>query len=349
MKSSTIAADRPGRLDKPPGAQPLRVNVDYSLSLVAIHLLAALAFLPWFFSWTGVVLAIAGIYVFGLFGTTIGYHRLLAHRSFTCPKWLEYTFAVIGLCAYQDRPVRWVAVHRIHHQHADQREDPHSPLAGVFWSHFGWLFHRNRDFDSVLAYEKAARDLLQDPFYMRLERGYFWLWIYVAHASLYVLGGWAFVLLSGGTIAAAVQFGSSLLVWGVFARTVASLHIAFSVNSVSHLWGYRNYETADSSRNNWLLAFLTHGEGWHNNHHAHRRCAAAGHRWWEFDLTYSTIRLMEMVGLAKNVIKPESIAKIADRRQTYRLRGQSGARQLDRAFGAPVTTIANVVRTNPQR
>jgi stearoyl-CoA desaturase (delta-9 desaturase) len=130
-----------------------------------------------------------------------------------------------------------------------------------------------------------------------------WVWVNLAQWAVYILvgGGLGWVL---GGAAAALQMSASLLVWGVFVRTVAVWHITWSVNSLSHLFGYRSYETGENSRNNWLVALVSNGEGWHNNHHADQRSAAHGHRWWELDVTYTTIRVLQCVGLAKEVVGP---------------------------------------------
>jgi fatty-acid desaturase len=276
-------------------------------TLVVIHIIALLAFIPWFFSWTGVALVFVGNYVFGSLGINIGFHRLLTHRSFQCPRWLEQTFTLLGICALQDAPVHWVAAHRIHHQHSDKQPDPHSPLVNFSWGHIGWLIRKNRRLRDRATLEKYARDLLQDPFHAALHRHRLWLWVYVAHVVLFFavgcLAGW----LISGTAAKALQFGLSVLVWGVFVRTVYVWHVTWAVNSVTHRWGYRNYETGENSRNNWIVALLSHGEGWHNNHHADQRSARHGHRWWEVDLIYWTILLLHWVGLATD-IRPPSVA-----------------------------------------
>ena len=151
-------------------------------------------FIPSLFSWTGVSLVFLGNFVFGSLGINIGYHRLLTHRSFRCPTWLEHTFAVLGVCSLQDSPGRWVAIHRMHHQHSDERPDPHSPLVSFFWGHMGWLIIENRDLDRLSTYDRYARDVFQDRFYRRLHRNHFWLWIYAAHAVIILilgmLAGW---------------------------------------------------------------------------------------------------------------------------------------------------------------
>jgi stearoyl-CoA desaturase (delta-9 desaturase) len=300
------------RLDYPAETQPLVFNWMYAYPLIALHVLAALAFFPYFFSWTGVALAVFNLYFFNLLGITLCYHRLLTHQGFVVPKPLEHFFALLGVCCLEDTPARWVAIHRIHHKHSDEQPDPHSPLVSFFWGHVGWLIYVHREHRHVTFYEKYTRDLLRDPFYMALEKKLLWLWIYLGHALLFYLAGLAIGWAVWGTLAAGVQFGLSILVWGVFVRTVAGLHITWSVNSVGHLWGYRNYPTRDDSVNNPIVALFAHGEGWHNNHHADQRAAAHGHKWWEFDPTWTTIRFLEMVGLAKNVVRPKCMRKSAE-------------------------------------
>jgi stearoyl-CoA desaturase (delta-9 desaturase) len=200
-------------------------------------------------------------------------------------------------------------VHRKHHQHSDEEPDPHSPLVALVWGHLGWLLVENRDLSNASFYEHYARDVLRDPFYMRIERGLMWLWIYIGHAAIFFLSGLAIGWATTGRYLGGVQFGASLLVWGVFARTVFVWHVTWSVNSLTHLWGYRRYATDDNSRNNWFVGLVAHGEGWHNNHHAEQASAAHGHRWWELDFTYWTICLLEAVGLAKDVVRPRCRAE----------------------------------------
>lgn len=291
-------------LDRPATVTNGRVVWSYVVGVGAYHTLALLALLPWFFSWTGVAAAILGLYVFGTLGINLCFHRLLTHRSFECPAWLEHTFAVLGVCCMQDSPARWVIAHRIHHQHSDEQPDPHSPLVNFLWGHMGWLFFENHATTSVGACDRYARDILRDPFYRRFERNMFWLWVNVAQAGLFYLAGFAIGSLWTHTLAGGAQLGASLLVWGVFVRTVAVWHITWSVNSLTHIWGYRTYETGENSRNNWFVALISNGEGWHNNHHADQRSAAHGHEWWEVDITYLTIRLLMLVGLARNCIGP---------------------------------------------
>jgi fatty-acid desaturase len=290
-------------IPRPAGTRPASALWGYSLAVVAFHLLLPLASVGWLFSWTGLLLIPLGNYVFCSLGIGAGFHRLLTHRSYRCKLWLEHTFAVLGVCSLQDSPARWVMVHRLHHQHADKESDPHSPMVNWFWGHMGWLFIQNRPLSKLETYDRYARDVLRDPFYLRLERGGLWIWVYVAHAVLfYVVGfliGWA----TTGNLLSGVQFGSSLLLFGVVYRTLFSWHVTWGVNSLAHMWGYRNYETDENSRNNWLFALATNGDGWHNNHHADPRSAAHGfHRWWELDITYLSLRFFSLFGLVWDIV-----------------------------------------------
>jgi stearoyl-CoA desaturase (delta-9 desaturase) len=285
----------------------------YLISIVVVHLLSLLAFVPYFFSWTGVVLAIAGLYVFGTLGINLCYHRLLTHRSFSCPLWLEHALTWIGIFCLQDSPARWVAIHRVHHQNSDEQPDPHSPLVAFLWGHVGWLLVENRDLAGWQGYDRYARDVLKDPFHFSFDRGMKWAWANFIPVVAFYLVGLAIGWLTGGSYAAGVQFGSSLVVWGVFVRLVLVWHITWSVNSLSHYWGYQNYATGENSRNNWFVALVSNGEGWHNNHHADQRSAAHGHRFWEFDVTWLTIVLLEKLGLAWDVIRPNE--KLLARRE----------------------------------
>jgi stearoyl-CoA desaturase (delta-9 desaturase) len=271
--------------------------------VVGIHLAALSAFHGALFSWTGVVLAVAGCYVFGTLGINLGFHRLLSHRSFKCPLWFEHLLAVLGVCCLEKTPGQFTATHRAHHQHADHDGDPHSPLATLFWGHMGWLFVEDPQFSNAATYDRYARDVFRDPFYMRLERNLLWLWLYGIHAVLFYVAGFAVGLLgSGGSLTAGLQFGSSLFVWGVLVRTVLVWHITWSINSIGHVWGYRNYETRGNSRNSLFIGLITNGDGWHNNHHADQRAASHGHKWWELDVTHITLLGLQLVGLAWDLV-----------------------------------------------
>ena len=281
-----------------------RVNPTIVAGVIGFHALALLACIPWLFSWSGLAWAVAGLYLFGTLGINIGYHRLLTHRGFACPLWLEHGLAVLGVCCWQGSPLSWVCAHRMHHQHSDEKEDPHSPRNSFFWSHMGWFMIYDPALYDFSTFGRYGRDLLHDRFYKNLERPRVWGNIHRAQWALFFVVG----AITGGlwtwSLEGAAQLGLSWLVWGLFVRTVAVWHITWSVNSVTHLWGYRNFETSDRSRNNWIVGLISNGEGWHNNHHAEPRCASHGRRWWELDVSYLTIRALALVGLASEVVTP---------------------------------------------
>jgi stearoyl-CoA desaturase (delta-9 desaturase) len=275
----------------------------YALGVAFFHLLLPLAFVPWLFSWTGLLLIPLGNYLFCSLGIGAGFHRLLTHRSYCCPRWLEHTFAVLGVCSLQDSPARWVMVHRLHHQHSDLQPDPHSPMVNWYWGHMGWLFVENRQLSKVETYERYARDVLQDRFYLWLERNHLWVWVWAVHALLFYLIGAAIGWAMTGEMMGGVQFGLSLLLYGVVYRTIYTWHVTWGVNSLAHMWGYRTYDTDENSRNNWFFGLATNGDGWHNNHHADPRSCAHGFcRWWELDVTYLTLRALALVGLVWDMV-----------------------------------------------
>jgi len=281
---------------------------EYAVPIAAIHVLSCLAIVPWCFSWFGVIAAALGTIVFGTFGINLGYHRLLSHRSLSVPPWFERTLATLAVCSLEDTPSRWVANHRLHHCHSDDDPDPHSPRDGVAWSHMGWLFRRAPHRRSLDFLDKYARDILIDPYYRTLEQHpTAVLWIYIAHAIVFGIFGLLLGRLISGDWAAGAQLAVSLIVWGVFLRTVLVWHITWSVNSLTHLFGYRTYSTGEDSRNNWLVAILAMGEGWHNNHHHDPVSASTQHKWWEFDITYYVILLLKSLGIASNVRQPRHI------------------------------------------
>ena len=171
----------------------------------------------------------------------------------------------------------------------------------------GWLLVRMENMKRGALIERYAKDIMRDPFYGWLERRHNWLKVALFSWIAYFIAGFAYVAFSGGALSDATQFGLSLFIWGAVLRTVVVWHITWSINSVTHVWGYRNYETLDVSRNNVLIALLSSGEGWHNNHHADPRSARHGHRRGEIDTTWMIIRLLMLLGLAKNVAQPSSV------------------------------------------
>ncbi len=163
-----------------------------------------LAFVPWFFSWTGVVLALLGLYVFGTLGINLCYHRLLTHRGLVTPKPLEHVLAILGVCCFQETPARWVAVHRRHHQHADEQPDPHSPLVNFFWGHMGWIMVENDELNRLGIFERYSKDVLRDKFYAKLERNNWWVWVLAISWAVFFLAGFAVELIRDGGSASAI-------------------------------------------------------------------------------------------------------------------------------------------------
>ncbi len=257
--------------------------------IAVIH--AGLLAAPFTFTWQGLVLVFVLGWLSGGIGICLGYHRLFTHRSFSTYRPVAWLIAWLGGLAGQGSVVHWVANHRKHHAHSDQHGDPHSPYDGPWWSHMFWFMprlsgKRYRDYN-----RRWAPDLMKDPVMRFLDRT-FLLWHLLFGALLFAVG-----FQMGGQ-----RMGWSFLVWGMSVRLVYVLHATWLVNSATHMWGYRNYETTDNSRNLWWVAAVSYGEGWHNNHHAYPRMASHGHRWWEFDMTYLTIRLMQKLGLAWDVV-----------------------------------------------
>ena len=248
------------------------------------HALAALA--PWFFSWSVLGVAIALHWLFGSLGICLGYHRLLSHRSFRVPRWLEYVFATLGALAIEGGPIFWVGGHRQHHAFAEHPcKDPYSARRGFWWSHFLWLIYPAKKFFDPQESAKAAPDLARDPYYRWLNQNFLLLQVPLA-GLLYALGGWPFVL------------------YGIFVRSVLLWHSTWLINSACHRFGYRSHSSDDGSRNLWWAALLTYGEGWHNNHHAFPKVAKAGWCLWELDMTWWAIALLRKLGLATRIVLP---------------------------------------------
>ncbi|AFZ24945.1 fatty-acid desaturase [Cylindrospermum stagnale PCC 7417] len=266
----------------PEGGQALRLSWTNVAFFAAVHALALLA--PWFFSWSALGLLLFLHWLFGSIGICLGYHRLLSHRSFQVPKGLEYAIAFIGALALQGGPISWVGAHRQHHAHTeDIHLDPYSAQRGFWWSHILWILYPRPEFFDYQIYQKFAPDLARQPFYRWLDRYFLLLQVPLA-VLLYALGGWSFVI------------------YGMFVRTVLIWHSTWFVNSASHIWGYRTFESNDGARNLWWVSLVTYGEGWHNNHHTYPHMAKSGLRWWEIDVTWWSIKALQTLGLAKKVI-----------------------------------------------
>ncbi|AUT00600.1 acyl-CoA desaturase [Nostoc sp. CENA543] len=268
------------------GETPLRLRWINVAFFGIIHALALLA--PWFFSWSALGLLLFLHWLFGSIGICLGYHRLLSHKSFQVPKWLEYAIAFIGALALQGGPIFWVGGHRQHHAHTEDIQlDPYSAKRGFWWSHMLWIFYPREEFFEDEKYQKSAPDLARQPFYRWLDR-YFLLLQIPLGLLLYALGGWSFVI------------------YGMFVRAVLLWHCTWFVNSATHMWGYRTFDADDNARNLWWVSIVTYGEGWHNNHHTYPHVAKAGFQWWEIDVTWWSIKLLQTLGLAKKVILPPS-------------------------------------------
>jgi len=291
-----------GRIAFNPAIDPknrrLDANVVIAIGLIHLACIAA----PFCFTWSGLVLMLFLWWFTGAIGITLCFHRLLTHRSFQTPKWFEHFLAIVGCLNWQGGPMRWVGTHRLHHRDSDTECDPHTPRHGFTWAHMLWpLYHDNADFKPY----DAVKDLQRDPVMMKIEK-YFFLPQFILMPILFGLG-----YLYGQHFHHApldhtpLFFAFSWLIWGVAVRTTVGYHGTWFVNSASHVWGYKNFNTHDDSKNNWWVAVLSFGEGWHNNHHAQQRSAAHGMKWWEFDLTWNTILVLSWFGLATKIVRPK--------------------------------------------
>jgi stearoyl-CoA desaturase (delta-9 desaturase) len=238
-------------------------------------------------SWTAVAIALATLFL-RVFGLTGFYHRYFSHRAFKTSRWFQFFGAVLGAAAVQRGPLWWAAHHRSHHRDADTFRDPHSPLYhGFFWSHMAWFMTG----EHVSTNERLVRDWCKYPELRFLDRYEIVVPLCFALA-LFGLGAGL------GMWAPALETSSwQVLVWGFFVSTVFLFHLTFAVNSVAHRFGTRAFPTKDESRNNFLLALLTFGEGWHNNHHHYPNSARQGFRWWQIDITYYLLVLLSWLGL----------------------------------------------------
>jgi stearoyl-CoA desaturase (delta-9 desaturase) len=253
------------------------VNVVY---FAVVHGLAVTAL--WNFSWTGLLLVLFLNWVAGSLGIGVTFHRLLTHRGYQAPKWLEYVGTLFGMLASQGGAITWVAMHRAHHAFSDRPgKDIHTPKDGFLWSHFGWIICKlemgRREIE-----QKYAPELVADPIQRILNRAYIVPNILVGLA-IYAWGGWP------------------LVTWGVFLRMAVTLNVTWLVNSAAHTWGYRTYDTPEGSTNCWWVGLLAWGEGWHNNHHAFQRSARHGLEWWEFDANWVVISGLAALGVIKDI------------------------------------------------
>jgi stearoyl-CoA desaturase (Delta-9 desaturase) len=231
------------------------------------------------------------MYVVTAFGLTIGFHRMLTHRSFRTGPAVKVILLVLGSMAVPGPPIEWAATHIKHHSQSDREGDPHSAKEGLFHSHIGWLFK-----DRFADPQTYCPHLLKDSSVVFVNRT-FLLWVALSLAIPFVVGGWTGLL------------------WGGLVRIFIGHHAAFSVNSICHTFGRREFETHDCSRNQWVVGLLAFGEGWHNNHHAFPRSAFHGLHWWQFDLSGYIIWTLERLGLVYDVhrVSPALLARSSSR------------------------------------
>lgn len=255
----------------------------------------------WGWGVSGRDLIIAGVfYVITGLGITVGYHRLLTHKSFDVPNWVRVGWAIAGSLAVQGSVIDWVATHRRHHAYSDEEGDPHSPhldaadgvkgiLRGLYHAHLGWMFEP----DGTEA-ETWAPDLLDNDAIVKVNRAFPWLILATFLLPALIGGLWSMSLM--GAVTAAI--------WAGLLRMFLLHHVTWSINSICHFYGTRPFASRDEARNNIWLSLLSFGESWHNAHHAFPASARHGLRWWEFDASWITIRAMEVVGLARNIKLP---------------------------------------------
>jgi stearoyl-CoA desaturase (delta-9 desaturase) len=248
------------------------------LALLHIGAVAAL----FMFSWKALAVSVVLYYFATGLGISMGYHRLHTHRSYKVPRWLEYFFAICGTLTLEGGPIFWVATHRVHHQFSDMPGDPHSPRDGAFWSHMGWILWGETNHNNTRMMSKYAPDVAKHRFYVWLNN---WHWVPIT-------------LLAAGLVA---WGGLQMFLWAICFRVVFGLHVTWAVNSATHMFGKRRFDTRDDSRNTWWIAIFSFGEGWHNNHHAHPTSARHGLAWYEFDPSWLLIKVLKAIGMAKAI------------------------------------------------
>lgn len=278
----------------------LAMSMAVSLPLVGFVTCIVLLWQVGWMGWLYLGLLVGGWLLTGL-GITIGFHRMLAHRSFKTYSWMRAFWLGLGSLAVEGSPLSWAAVHRRHHAHSDKPGDPHSPhvheggwwnaLKGVVHSHVGWLF---TGYWCSLQTKKYVPDLLNDKIVVAMDRFYY----------VFVLMSLAIPTAIAGLVTMSWQGALLGLLWGGLARIFITHHITWSINSLCHIFGSRPFVSKDLSRNNLLCGLLAHGEGWHNNHHAFPSSARHGLEWWQFDLSWLIICGMQRLGLAWDVRTP---------------------------------------------
>ena len=289
-------------------------RLDIPFTVINLTTTVAVLILPFFFHSTSAIVAFLTFYTVTGLGLTVGYHRLFAHGSFKVPKWLERTIAVCGYLAIQRGPIFWTAMHRLHHKYPDiPGRDPHTPKEGFWHVHFGWTHKRRRDVWDKEVYRRLTPDLNRDRFYLFLDREAVDYTTYaLLQVASFTLGGF----IGGGPGYFDTHNAICFLVWVGMLNRVAVLHAFGFINSVCHTVGTRPFFTyrTDESTNNFLVALLIFGEGWHNNHHAFPGSARQGLRWYQIDPSWYVILLLRSLGLASRVRQ----VPIEDQRARYR-------------------------------
>jgi stearoyl-CoA desaturase (delta-9 desaturase) len=271
-------------------------------------------------------------------GVSMTYHRLLSHKAWQPVPALRHFLLFCASVSLQSGPIKWSATHRLHHRESDHEDDPHSPLVGFLWSHLLWNFYTTPQLQDPAVIRRLVPDLMDDKVLKFYDKYFFALWCTFATLC------WGVGYLAAGGGPAGVQLGWSLVVWGSFVRTVWVWHVTWFVNSATHLWGYRNYNTVDDSRNLWWVAVVTFGEGWHNNHHAMAGSAKFGQQWWEIDTTWMMLSLFMKLGLVKKVNPGPKLGTLEGKRA---FTGKTGAqsprllRRNERAMLRPVLAFLN--------
>ncbi|HET6976210.1 MAG TPA: fatty acid desaturase [Pyrinomonadaceae bacterium] len=248
--------------------------------LVITHVAAIAALFFW--SWSAMIGAVILYWIAGSLGIGMGFHRLLTHRGYRVPKVVEYFLVTCGSLSLEGGPIQWVTTHRIHHAHTDKQGDPHTPRDGGWWAHIGWILRGTAQNHDQATLERYAPDLIKNSYYVWLNKFYYVPSI-ILLVALLAFAGWGPML------------------WGVFLRVTLGLHSTWLVNSATHLWGRRRFLTVEDSRNSWWVALLTFGEGWHNNHHAFPTSARHGARWYEVDLNWYGIWVLQFLGVARAI------------------------------------------------
>lgn len=261
-------------------AKSLKIQWSTVIGVTFFHAMAILAFFT--FSWQNLAAFLFVWWVAGSLGTGLGYHRLLTHRGFKTPKWFEYFLTICGTLALQSGAISWVTTHRLHHAFTETDKDPHSPIKGLYWAHIGWIFRGTAQNQTEATMTRYSPDLMKDPVH-RFMNKYYWMTTVLVSILLFAIGGW------------------TMVIWGTFFRTVFGWQMTWMVNSVTHTWGSRRFDSRDTSTNNGLVALVTWGEGWHNNHHTYPRSARHGLTWNEIDINWYEIKLMEKIGLVSDV------------------------------------------------